>query len=154
MAYNGPRTWVASETPTAANFNTEVRDNITELAKSGFTVVIDGGGAPIDTASFVDVHIPYKCSIDAVYTYADTVGDITVDIWKRVSSDFGTNQPSDTDSITASTPPAISCDDYDADSTLSSWTTTLNAQDMLRFYVEACLVIERVSIGVETSRSS
>ena len=154
MAYNGPRTWVAAETPTAANYNTEIRDNITELAKGGFTVVIDGGGAAIDTATFVDVHVPYKCSIDAVYTYADTVGDLTVDIWKRTSSDYGTNQPTDTDSITAATPPTISCDDNDADSTLASWTTTIPAQTMLRFYVEACLVIERASIGVETSRSS
>ena len=154
MTYNAFRTWVTGEVVNAAQMNEQIRDNGTELAKGGFSVVIDGGGAAITTASSIDVRVPYKSSISAVYMFADQVGDIAIDIYKTLSSDFGDAQPNDSDSITSSDTPTISCDDYDEDKALSGWTTALAEGDMLRFYVESCLAIEKCTIACDVSRSS
>lgn len=151
--YNNPRSYVTGEVVTAAMMN-ENRDNVMALAESGFSVVFDGGGAAITTASQIDVRIPFKSSITGIYMFADQVGDLSIDIYKMASSDYTTTQPNDSDSITASATPTISCDDFDADVSLSGWTTGLDDGDMLRFYVESCLVITKCTIACDLSRSS
>ncbi len=46
MAWSTPRTWVAGETPTAAQFNAHVRDNLTALSTHAHSGAA-GDGAPI-----------------------------------------------------------------------------------------------------------
>lgn len=57
MAWTTPRTWVASEVPTAANFNAHVRDNLNYLlTRPGAAVKRDNGATYTTTsASFANV---------------------------------------------------------------------------------------------------
>jgi len=58
MAWTTPRTWVASEVPTAAIFNTHVRDNLSYVfsGRGGSTVVRDNGATYTSTSgTFADI---------------------------------------------------------------------------------------------------
>lgn len=60
MAWSSPRTWVAAEVPTAAIFNTHVRDNLTYLfsGRAGSSVLRDNGSSYTTTsASFANIDV-------------------------------------------------------------------------------------------------
>jgi len=81
---------------------------------------------------------------------ADQTGSIVVDIWKDNYANF---PPTDADSITASAPPTISTAQKSEDSTLTGWTTSISADDILAFNVDSCSTIERVTISLKVTKS-
>lgn len=111
---------------------------------SGFVAIpfiIDGGGFPIVPDSYGDVQIPYAVTIVAVRMFADQAGDLVADI---LASDYAGFPPSA--SITASAPPTLSSADHSEDTTLTGWTTALDAGTILRFVVDSAATITRVTI--------
>lgn len=105
--------------------------------------LIDGGGATITTGIKGDLMIDFACTISVVTMLADQSGSIVVDIWKDTYANF---PPTDADSITASAVPTISTATKSQDSTLTGWTTSLSAGDILRFNVDSVTSIQRVTI--------
>lgn len=118
--------------------------------KKAITAVIDGGGSAITTGIKGDFMAPYACTISKVTAIADQSGSIVVDIWKDTYANF---PPTDADSITASAPVTISSATKSQDSTLTGWSTGKNiaAGDILRFNVDSCTSITRVTILIEVS---
>jgi len=114
------------------------------------TFVIDGGGSAITTGEKGHLEIPFACTITQVTMLADQSGSIVVDIWKDSYANF---PPTDADSITASAPPTISSAQKSQDSTLTGWTTAINAGDILAFNVDSCSTIERVTISLKVTKS-
>lgn len=115
--------------------------------------VIDGGGSAITTGVKGDLVVPYNCTITSVTALADQSGSIIVDIWKDSYANF---PPVDSpDSITASAPVTISSASKSQDSTLTGWTTSLSAGDVLRFNVDSnpATSITRVTIALAVSRA-
>jgi hypothetical protein len=113
--------------------------------------IIDGGGAAITTGIKGDLGpIPFACTILEVTMLADHSGSIVVDIWKDTYANF---PPTDADSITASAPPTISTAVKSQDSTLTGWTTSIAAGNILRFNVDSVTDIQRVSIALKVRRS-
>jgi hypothetical protein len=113
-------------------------------------VVIDGGGSEITTGVKVDIEVPFACTITAARMLADQSGSIVVDIWKDTYANF---PPTDADSITSATPPTISTTTKSEDTTLSSWTTSITAGDVLRFNVDSVTDIERVTVALTVTRA-
>jgi hypothetical protein len=121
---------------------------------AGGTAVIgasfDGGGAPIEVDTFCDIRVPFNCTITAVHLLADQVGSIVVDVWKDTYANF---PPTNADSITAAAPPTLSSANRSADTTLTGWTTTITAGDVLRFNVESVSLIERLAVELTINKT-
>lgn len=108
--------------------------------------VIDGGGSAITTGVKGDIEVPFACTIQQVTMLADQSTTTTVDIWKDTYANF---PPTDADSITAAAVPGTSAALKDQDATLTGWTTSISAGDILRFNVDANDNAERVTVSLE-----
>lgn len=132
------------------NLSNSVTDDdiiTTSDVKAGtISFVIDGGGGVIQTGVRGDLEVPFNCTITACTLLADTTGSIVIDVWKDV---YGSYPPTDADSITASAVPTISSATKSTDSTLTGWTTTVNAGDILRFNVDSCSTITRCVVSLK-----
>lgn len=118
-----------------------------------FEFVIDGGGSTIATGIKGDIYIPFACTITGVVLLADQSGSIVVNIWKSTYTAFDpTTHPAVGDKITASAPPTISTAKKSKDTTLTGWTTSLAADDVLRLNVDSVTSIQRVTVSIQYAR--
>lgn len=111
---------------------------------------IDGGGAVIETGIRTWLRVPFACTITGVTAMADQSGSIVVDIWKDTLANY---PPVNADSITASAPVTISANDDSEDTTLSGWTTSVAAGDILYFNVDSVTDIEHLVIEMRVVRT-
>lgn len=106
-------------------------DNIATAA-IGFT--IDGNGNVITTGiTGAGLRVPFGCTINSVTLLADVSGSIKIDILKGTYSGYVFTSGS----ICASALPTISSATKYEDTTLTGWTTSISAGDVLRFSVDA-----------------
>ena len=115
------------------------------------TFVKDYDGVELPTGIIGALVVPFACDITGVTLLADQEGDIVVDIWLDDSASY---PPTNADSITASAPPTISSDDHSEDTTLTGWTTTVAAGDVLFFNVDSVTDITRITIVLTVERYS
>lgn len=114
------------------------------------TMIIDGGGSAISTGEKGHLEIPFACTINQVTLLADQSGSIVIDVWKDSYANF---PPTDADSITASAPPTLSSAQKSQDSTLTDWTTSISAGDILAFNVDSCATCERVTLSLKVTKT-
>lgn len=112
--------------------------------------IIDGAGSVITVGLKGFLIVPWACTINQVTLLADVSGSIVVNIWKDTYANF---PPTVTDKITASAPPTISATTKSQDSTLTGWTLTLNAGDILAFNVDSVTTIKRVLCSIKVLRT-
>lgn len=129
--------------------NTYTVDLSNNIRTSTVGVVIDGGGSEITVGEKVELLIPFSASIQSWALLADRSGSITVDIWK---STYATYPPTSASSITATARPFISASVKNTSSTLTGWTTAIEKNDTLKFYVSASSTIQRVNLTLELLR--
>lgn len=115
----------------------------------GFNCVIDGGGSEIADGIKGDIEMPFAGTITSVRLLADQSGSIVVDIWKDTYANY---PPTDAVSITSSTPPTITTDIQSEDVTLTNWTKTFSAGDILRFNVDSCTTHTRVTLSIRGTK--
>lgn len=134
-----PGEWI-SQAPGAAS-------NVTTI-----TFVIDGGGSAITTGVKGDLEIPFACTLNAWTLLADASGAIKIDIWKDTYANF---PPTDADSITNAHEPEIAASGVKAqDTDISDWAdVTVDAGDILRFNVDSCATITRVTLSIKATKS-
>jgi hypothetical protein len=108
----------------------------------------DGGGATIAVNAKLDLEIGFAATITKWTLLADQSGSIVVNIWKDTYANY---PPTVADKITASAPPTITTATKATDSTLTGWTTAINAGDTLRFNVDSVTSIQRVTLALELS---
>lgn len=89
----------------------------------------------------VGIQVPFACTINSVTLLANTTGSIVIDIWKDTYANF---PPTVADSICASAKPTITSGTKSTDSTLTGWTKTISAGDVLYFNVDSCSTITNV----------
>jgi hypothetical protein len=126
-----------------------VYDRVQDVALAAITFIIDGGGSAITTGIKGDLEIPFACTIEEVIVLADQTGSIVVDIWKDTYANF---PPTDADSITASATPTLSSAIKAQNNTLTGWTTSITAGDILRFNVDSATTVQRVSIILQVRK--
>jgi len=116
--------------------------------------IIDGGGGVITTGIKGYVPVDFACTIQSVTLLGDQSGSVVVDIWKCTYSAFDpTTTPSASDKITASAPPTISSAKKSQDSTLTGWTTSISAGDILAFNVNSVTTLTRVTLALKVKRT-
>lgn len=131
----------------------ESYDNqITDNQKiSSISFFIDGLDNEIPTGQAGYLLIPFSCEIDEVSLLADQTGSITIDIWKDVYANYA--DIDNDDSITNDTGIAISNDVKDQDSTLTDWTTSITANDVLIFNIDSCTNITQCLLTLKVIKS-
>lgn len=123
---------------------------VANVSYSTITYVIDGGGATITTGLKGYLEIPFACTIDRWTLLADQSGSIVVDIWK---DSYANAPPVVGDVITASAKPTISSATKGQSSTLTGWTTTIAAGDILAFNVNSVTSIQRVTLSLRVRKT-
>ena len=115
-------------------------------------VTYDGGGAAITTgdATLIYVKVPYSCTIVEANMLADQSGSIVISVWKDTYANY---PPTSGDNIAASAPPTISASNKSVDTTLTGWTTTVTAGDVIAFRVTSCTTITRCTLQLKVNRT-
>jgi hypothetical protein len=117
---------------------------------AGAEIIIDGGGAEIGTGMAGWVEVPFACTIVAARALADQTGDIEVAIGKET---YANHDPVSPTVISASAPVEISTDIKSQDTTLTGWTTSVAAGDIIYFDVVAVTDIERCTVSLTLNRT-
>lgn len=105
--------------------------------------IIDGDGAAITTGIKGHVVIDADYTVTGWTVIADQSGSIVVDVNRASFTNFPT-----TSSIAGTELPTLSGAQKAEDLTLSSWTTTLNARDVLEFEVDSATTVELVTVAL------
>jgi hypothetical protein len=117
---------------------------------SKFQVEIDNGSSTILTGVAGEFEVPWNCTIVSWDLLANTTGSVQFDLWKDTYANY---PPTLADSITASAKPALTSATKAQSSTLTGWTTALNAGDVIRINVDSVTGISRVVLVLNVTRS-
>lgn len=109
----------------------------------------DNVGNAVETGIKGDIHVPFACTITGVFILADQTGSIVVDLWKDTYANY---PPTDADSITAAAPVTISGAAKATDTTLTGWTTSVAAGDIIRVNVDSVSAITRFTLALRVKR--
>lgn len=129
-----------------------VRHNVdsSQAAITAITLTIDGGGSAITAGALGKFPtVPYSGEIESVEVAADQSGSIVIDIWKAADA-----IPSDTNSITGSSPATLSSAQRSQDETLTGWTTSISAGDVLGFEVDSVSTVQEVTLTIKVKKGS
>lgn len=118
-----------------------------QLGAISFT--IDGGGGVIGTGFQDSIVVPFDCTIQSAAMFADQSGSVVVDIWK---CNYSTFPPVIAGTITASDLPTLSSAQKMQDTTLTGWTLSLSAGDMLGFNVNSATTIQKLLVVLGVAR--
>jgi hypothetical protein len=105
--------------------------------------VIDGGGSAITTGIKGHIVLDGDYTVTGWTIIADQSGSIVVDVNRATYTNFPT-----TASIAGSELPTLSSAQKNEDLTLSTWTTTLSARDILEFQVDSATTVTRVTVAL------
>lgn len=111
---------------------------------------IDGGGSAITTGIKGDIMMDFACTINSATLLADQSGSIVIDLWKDVYANY---PPLVGDTITASAKPTLSTATNSQDTTLTGWTKTINAGDIIRVNVDSAATVTRVLLALKVTRT-
>ncbi len=117
--------------------------------------IIDGGGAVITTGYKGHIVCEFAGTITQNTLLGEGSGSIVVDIWKTTYSAFdgASSHPASGDKITASAPPTISGATKSQDATLTGWTTSFSAGDILGFNVNSITTFQRVTLSLKVTKT-
>jgi len=135
-------TVATSEATTAAGYSAA-------LSIGTLTFIIDGGGSAIATGIKGDLRIPFACDISSITLLADQSTSTVIDIWKDTYANF---PPDNTDTITASSEGTISAAVKSEDTDIFGWTTSIDADDILRFNVDSNDNAQRITLALKVER--
>lgn len=123
-------------------------DNVSTAA-IGYT--FNGLGAVLTTGTIgVGLRVPFACTINSATLQSDVSGSMVVDIWKDSYANY---PPTVADSICASAKPTLSSADKSEDTTLTDWTTSIAAGDILFFNIDSCSTITNAVLTLKVTKS-
>ena len=114
----------------------------------GLQFIIDGGGSVILTGVKGTIIVPFACEITAWNIVGDLSGSINVDVNRSAW-----NTTPSYSSIAASAHPALSSAIAAEDTTLTGWTKTLAARDILQFEVDSIATCTRATLLITVKRT-
>ena len=109
-------------------------------------VTIDGAGSAISTGVKGYTSIPKTGTITKVRLLANVAGGAVMDIWKDTYANY---PPTVIDTITAAAKPTLVAALKYEDVTLTGWTKSVTAGDVLGFNVDSASTITRLTLELE-----
>jgi hypothetical protein len=122
---------------------------------AGIEYVCDGGGSALTAKTFGFLEVPFNCTLNRVTLLADQSGSVVADIYKTTYAlfDAGASHPVAADSISTGGV-TISSATKAQNLSLSGWTTSFNAGDILAFVTTGTPVtITRLIISCQVSKT-
>ena len=116
---------------------------------ASFGITIDGGGSVITTGVKGYVTVPYNCTITGWTVIADVSGSLVVDVWKDSYTNY---PPTSADSIAGSQKPTLVNSVKNQNLSVTAWSTTINAGDVIGFSVESATSVKRVHLSINTTK--
>lgn len=110
--------------------------------------IISGGGSAITTGSKGFIAVDYAATITGATLLADQSGSIVVDIQSGTYAAFPTNS-----SICAAAKPTLSAAQKSQNTTLTGWTTSITAGNILEFVVDSASTVTQVTVVLTVTRS-
>lgn len=151
ITHSTPADGTFSATGAAAWDDDHVVTGLDNITLSAIGYAISGGGAVITTGvAGVGLRVPYACTINSVTLLADQTGSAVVDIWKDTYANY---PPTVADSICASAKPTITASNKSEDTTLTGWTTSIAAGDVLYFNVDSCSTITNLVLVLKVTKT-
>jgi len=129
----------------------DVKTRLDANAETAIAFIIDGGGSAITTGQKGHLEIPFKCEIERATLLADQNGTIVIDIWKNSYANF---PPTVENTICAAAKPTLVAAQKYQDATLTDWTKTINAGDILAFNVDDSATITRLTIALKIKKTA
>lgn len=114
----------------------------------GIYTTIDGGGSAILTGLKGFLYIPYSATITAWTLMADQVGSTVIDVWKVPYASF---PPNSGNTIAGTQLPTLSSAQNAQNNNLNTWTTSVNAGDVLAFNVNSASTVTRVNMTLSAT---
>lgn len=108
----------------------------------------DNNGTVLSTGVKGYLNVPFDCTIDSWTIVANETGSIVIDVWKDSYANF---PPTVADTITGSEKPTISSAQTGQDNSLTTWTTSLSAGDVLAFVIDSVTDITNVSLSIKAN---
>lgn len=125
------------------SFNGSANITITE----DIAIIVDGAGAVLTTGSKGFRQIGFACTIVGWTLLGDQSGSIAIDIKKSTYASFPT-----TSSIVASAAPSITTAQKNTSTTLTGWTTSISAGDVVEISVTSVTSLTRCVIQLQVTR--
>lgn len=107
---------------------------------------IDGGGSVIGTGTIGFLTVESGCVITGWTILSSLSGSIVLDVKRATYANFPT-----TASIAGTEKPTLTSAQKGQDTSLSTWTTSLAAGDVLEFVVDSATTVTRVTVSLKTS---
>lgn len=104
-------------------------------------ITIDGGGSSPGIGSKGYIQVPVACTIVSWTLVADVSGSAQITVKKCAYSGFPT-----TSSIVASAQPKLASAQIATSSTLTGWTTSISATDVLEFNLDSVTTCTRLTL--------
>lgn len=123
--------------------------NTADVMSGSFGITIDGGGGEITTGIKGYIEIPYAMTIDRATVLLDQSGSIVIDVWLEQYVDY---PPTDADTITSITPPTVTGATKSENTTLTNWTTSVAAGDIIGFNVDSCTTATRAHLIISGNK--
>jgi hypothetical protein len=120
------------------------------LTTGALVWVIDGGGSAITTGVKGYLQVPFACTITGWRALADQSGSIVVDVWKDTYANY---PPTVADTIAGTEKPTLSAVIKNEDTSLSTWTTSVSAGDILGFNVDSVATVTKVTLEILVTRT-
>jgi hypothetical protein len=111
---------------------------------------LESGASAIATGLKQYISVPFACTITKWRIVADASGSIVFDIWKDTYANF---PPTIADTITASAKPTLSSARNNESSTLTGWTTSISAGDVLFFNVDSASTVKYVVLTLTVTQT-
>jgi hypothetical protein len=142
---------VTTDRSDGSTWQTYADSGVITVIRRQITLVIDGGGAVITTGFKAFISIPVagtwkKWRILSADAGSPTSGSIVIDVWKDTYANF---PPTVADTITASAKPTLTTATSAESSTLTGWTTSFSAGDVLGFNVDSVTSVKKVILTLE-----
>ena len=128
-----------------SDWKTTPQTSLEHAAVISLNFVVDGGGSVLSTGVKGFLEIPFDMTITGVTLMADQAGSVVIDIWKDTYANF---PPTVADTITASAKPTLSSAQKSKDTTLTGWTTSVTAGDILAFNVDSATTVQRLTVAI------
>jgi hypothetical protein len=117
---------------------------------SAIVGILDGAGAAIAAGTIIYIEVPFACTITQHTLLADVSGSVTVRIWKDTYANY---PPLAADDI-SNGGTAISTATKAQDATLTSWTTSISAGDIIAMEVQnIATTITRVTSVLKVTKT-
>lgn len=122
----------------------------TSFNLGSFGLSLSNGSNTITTGQKGYVKIPYPGTITSWTIMTNSIGSITVDVWKDVEANF---PPTSADTITNGNYAYLSNQLINSDSVLSGWTTNFLTGDIFTFNVLSATSVTNINLTINVTKT-